>query len=200
MSTQGELSSRWAWFFDTNELGRAVLLVQLILSPLLFSIDTIESPEHPKAALLALPALVLPALGICSWLRSVDGFPQPGSRQIPCNARLVRPPAASCFPFRPRIHVGSISPALSFRGRRATPVSDRAAYVVLFSPRAGCAASTIAAPPDGGGYRRGRRLRLRRPAIRQRRPDCLDRRGVLDDYYLRPSVRSGMPTSSPATW
>ena len=48
-------------------IGRAVLFVHLVLSPLVFSKDTLEAFEYNKVTLLLLAAAVLGGLGCRRW-------------------------------------------------------------------------------------------------------------------------------------
>src|SRR5688572_25948466 len=74
-------------------VGRGVLLLHLALSPLLFSVCTLEAFEYPKATLLLLTAIVLGALGLSALLGHLAGAPP--SRWLP----LLRDQAAGvCRP------------------------------------------------------------------------------------------------------
>ncbi|MBV9122343.1 MAG: O-antigen ligase family protein, partial [Planctomycetes bacterium] len=56
-------------------LGRGLLFLHLLLSPLLFVRDTVEVFEFPKVALLHLTAILLVALGLSSSIRRIPPKP-----------------------------------------------------------------------------------------------------------------------------
>jgi O-antigen ligase/tetratricopeptide (TPR) repeat protein len=126
-------ATRW---FDPGELGRALLLAHLILSPLLFSRDTVEAFEQPKVAVTVFTSLVLAALGITAWLGS-SGEMSWAERFRRVVSSLRDPLVVGVLLFllsAAASTVCSISPRLSFRG---TPASEFGlvtvgAYTILF--------------------------------------------------------------------
>src|SRR5262245_37282097 len=61
-----------------GRIGRAVLVVHLLLSPLVFWYDTVEPVQYPKAALMFVTAVTLAAIGLVAALR-----------QLPVTAEVV---------------------------------------------------------------------------------------------------------------
>jgi O-antigen ligase len=60
-----------------DRFGRGLLLAHLVLSPLVFSRDTVEAFEYPKVALLMLVAIALAALEAAHLLAIVAAAPRP---------------------------------------------------------------------------------------------------------------------------
>src|SRR4051794_418180 len=55
--------------FDWNGVGRNLLLIHLVLSPILFSHETAETFEIPKTMLTILTGLALSAMGLAALVR-----------------------------------------------------------------------------------------------------------------------------------
>src|SRR5262245_35147827 len=61
--------------FNSHSLGRGVLFLLLLLTPLVFSSSTLEAFETPKVALGQLAAIALAALGVVSFIERRRGLP-----------------------------------------------------------------------------------------------------------------------------
>jgi O-antigen ligase/tetratricopeptide (TPR) repeat protein len=106
------------WRVDPTEAGRALLFAHLVLSPLLFSRDTVDAFEQPKIAFTVFTALILAALGITSWLGATSELSwSERSRRL---LKTLRDPLVLGVLFflvsALASTVVSISPRMSFRG------------------------------------------------------------------------------------
>lgn len=131
---QSPVATQYSWF---GTLGRGLLFVQLALSPVLFSRETIEIFEYNKVALLMLTAIALGALGLSALTLQL-------AARLPLTAllgpvrRVFRDPIAlGILLFTASATVStiySLSPRTSWRGCHESyaGLMTILAYTVLF--------------------------------------------------------------------
>jgi len=145
---------RAAALSTAGAVGRALLLIHLVLSPLVFSRFTVEPFESNKLAALLTTAILLGALGLCvlagRWLSPSSGatFWTEAPRRL---AGLAREPVGLgflLFLFSAIVStVSSVSPQTSFQGAHESPAGLLTVLgytVVFFATRALCCS-----PDDG---------------------------------------------------
>lgn len=108
---------------EPGTIGRAVLLVHLVLSPLIFSTQTVENFEYSKVAVLWVASVILGAMGLSTCIRRFATKP-PAEDALAALRRRAR------WVCREPTALGFLLFAISAAASTVTSVSPRISFLV----------------------------------------------------------------------